>query len=115
MRQADYGEAERALKAFIGNHPDHELTGNAYYWLAETFYVRGDYEQAIQYFARGYQEFPDSIKAPDNLLKLGMSLAKMDRTKDACLTFEELDERFPDASPSIRQRAKTESRRAGCD
>ncbi len=114
LRQADYGEAERALKAFIELHPDDALTGNAYYWLAETFYVRGRYEEAVQYFARGYQDFPDSVKAPDNLLKLGMSLGKLDRKEDTCLTFAKLDEQFPNASPSIKQRVATESQRAGC-
>ena len=34
--------------------------------------------------------------------------------EDACLTFQELGERFPDSSPSDRQRAAAESRRAGC-
>ena len=114
LRQMEYGEAERALKAFIDTHPDSDLTGNAYYWLAETFYVRGDYEQSAQYFARGFQDFPKSIKAPDNLLKLAMSLAKLGRKEDACLTFKELGSRFPSASSAIKQLAANERRRAGC-
>ncbi len=114
LRKADYAEAERALRAFIEAHPDSELTGNAYYWLAETFYVRNDLEQAAVYFARGYQDFGDSIKASDNLLKLAMSLARLGRTDDACLTFQELGERFPDVSAQIKERAEAEGRRAGC-
>ena len=114
LRKADYAEAERALRAFIEAHPDSDLTGNAYYWLAETFYVRNDLEQAAVYFARGYQDFGDSIKASDNLLKLAMSLARLGRTDDACLTFQELGERFPDVSAQIKERAEAEGRRAGC-
>ena len=76
--------------------------------------MRSDLEQAAVYFARGYQDFPDSLKASANLLKLGMSLARLGRTDDACLTFQELGERFPDSSPADRQRAAAESRRAGC-
>ena len=114
LRKRDWSGAEGALRAFIKSHPDNELTGNAYYWLAETFYVRSDLEQAAVYFARGYQDFPDSLKASANLLKLGMSLARLGRTDDACLTFQELGERFPNSSPADRQRAAAESRRAGC-
>jgi tol-pal system protein YbgF len=114
LRQMEYGEAERALKAFIEAHPSNDLTGNAYYWLAETFYVRGNYEQAAQYFARGFQDFPKSIKAPDNLLKLAMSLAKLGRKDDACVTFKELGNRFPQASSAIKQLATNERRRVGC-
>ncbi len=114
LRQQEYGEAERALTAFIDAHPDDSLTGNAYYWLAETYYVRRDYQKAAGYFASGYRNFPEGTKATDNLLKLAMSLANIDQKDKACFTFKELAERYPDASPSIKQRAEIESRRAGC-
>jgi len=114
LRSEEYADAERAFKAFVEAHADHKLAGNAFYWLAETFYVRGDYAQAATYFARGYQEYPASVKAPDNLLKLAMSLARLDRKKDACVTFEELDTRFPTASQAIKRRAASERKRAGC-
>ncbi|MFQ5785110.1 MAG: tol-pal system protein YbgF [Alphaproteobacteria bacterium] len=115
LRQMDYAEAERALKAFIEAHPDDALTGNAFYWLAETFYVRGDYEQAVAYFARGYQDYGESPKAPDNLLKLAMSLARLGRKDDACVSFDELDSRFPNASPAIKRRVASERQRLGCN
>ncbi|MCH9019568.1 MAG: tol-pal system protein YbgF [Proteobacteria bacterium] len=114
LRQQEYAEAERALTAFIDAHPDDSLTGNAYYWLAETYYVRRDYQKAAGYFASGYRNFPEGAKATDNLLKLAMSLANIDQKDKACFTFKELAERFPDASSSIKQRAEIESRRAGC-
>ena len=114
LRRQEYAEAERALTAFIETHPGDPLTGNANYWLAETYYVRGDFQKAAGYFAAGYKNFPDSNKASDNLLKLAMSLANLDQTDQACLTFKELSERYPDAPSSIKQRAAFESQRAGC-
>jgi tol-pal system protein YbgF len=114
LRQADYGEAERALAAFLAAHPEHELAGNAKYWLGETYYVRGDYSQAAVTFAEGFQNYGDSTKAPDNLLKLGMSLARLDRDADACGIFAELRNRFPDAPNNILQRAQRERDRLGC-
>lgn len=114
LRQQEYAEAERALTAFIVAHPGDSLAGNANYWLAETYYVRGDFRKAAGYFAAGYKNFPKSNKASDNLLKLAMSLANLKETDQACLTFKELAERYPDATPSIKQRAAFESQRAGC-
>lgn len=114
LRQADYAKAEKALRAFVKAHPEHELAGNAKYWLGETFYVRGNYNQAAVTFAEGFQTYPDSNKAPDNLLKLGMSLARIDRTEDACGIFAELLSRYPDAANNILQRAKREQQRLGC-
>ncbi|MFP6741302.1 MAG: tol-pal system protein YbgF [Alphaproteobacteria bacterium] len=115
LRQREFAEAERALTAFIEIHPNDKLTGNAYYWLAETHYVRKNFRQASGFFAKGYKNFPEGNKAPDSLLKLGMTLVNLDNVDNACFTFKELAERFPDASTSIKQRAATESQRAGCN
>lgn len=114
LSQANYVEAERALRAFVAQHPDHALAGNAKYWLGETYYVRQDYQQAAITFAEGYQSYPDNPKAPDNLLKLGMSLASLGSTSDACGTYAELLRRYPDSAPTIQQRAKQERQRLAC-
>lgn len=114
LRQANYGEAELALRAFIEQHPGDELTGNAMYWLGETYYVRGNYEQAAVAFADAYQKYPDNLKAADNLLKLGMSLASLGSNTDACGTFAELLKRYPDSAPVVVERAKQERQRLSC-
>lgn len=114
LQQADYGEAEAALRAFLRKHPSHKRAGNAKYWLGETFYVRENYEQAAVVFAEGFRNYPNSPKAPANLLKLGMTLAKIDKTEQACQLFAELQNRFQDAEQNILQRAKREQSRLEC-
>lgn len=114
LSQANYGEAELALRSFIEQHPDHPLAGNAKYWLGETYYVRQDYQQAAITFAEGFQKYPDNPKAPDNLLKLGMALSSLGNKADACGTFAELMKRYPNAAVTVQQRAKQERQRLGC-
>ncbi len=114
LRQADYAAAEEALRAFVEAHPEHDLAGNAKYWLGETYYVRNDYERAAVTFAEGFRNYPKSNKAPDNLLKLGMSLARIDRVDDACGIFAELLDRYPDSARNIIQRARREQQRLSC-
>lgn len=114
LRQANWTEAESALRAFLERHPEHGLAGNAKYWLGETHYVRGDYVTAARVFAEAFQQYPNSGKAPDNLLKLGMSLAALDRREDACGTFSELERRYADAPAQIIQRSQAERNRLGC-
>jgi tol-pal system protein YbgF len=114
LSQANYGEAELALRSFVDQNPNDRLAGNAKYWLGETFYVRQDYQQAAVTFAEAYQEYPGSAKAPDNLLKLGMSLSALGSQSDACGTFVELLKRYPEAAVTILQRAKQERQRLSC-
>jgi len=114
LRQNKYGDAEQALGTFVEQNPDHPLAGNANYWLGETYYVRQDYQNAAITFADGSQKYPKSGKAPDSLLKLGMSLAALGETADACLALAELTERYPNASGSVKQRAAKEQAKNGC-
>ena len=114
LRQTKYDEAEKALHTFVDEYPENPLAGNASYWLGETYYVRKDYNNAAQTFAQTVQKYPQSAKAPDSLLKLGMSLAAMGETGDACKALHELSTRFPTASDSIKQRAAKEQSKNGC-
>ncbi len=110
----DRDAAERALKAFINAHPSDQLTGNAYYWLGETYFVKGDFKQAAVQFLDGYRKFPKSQKAPHNLLKLGISMVKMNDEKGACAAFARLASEFPDAEPAIKRAAQAEKQKIKC-
>lgn len=114
LLKRDFVSAEQALATFVEAHPEDPLAGNAQYWLGETFYVRGDYQTAARTFAEGFQRYPDSDKAPDNLLKLGMSLAQLDLKDDACITLKKLRVEYPQAPTSIVQRADREIGRLKC-
>ena len=53
VKQADYGGAETALRAFIDAHPGDPLAGNAHYWLGQTYYARNKFPEAATTFAEG--------------------------------------------------------------
>lgn len=114
IQRGAYDQAEIALKAFIEQHPKDALTGNAQYWLGETYYVRNDFKSAAVAFAEGYQKYPDSQKAPDNLLKLAMALGQQGQTENACVALKQLEKRYPDASASIKDRAIKAKQRYSC-
>ncbi len=114
IRAAKYDLAETRFKKFMGLYPNHSLAGNAQYWLAETFYVRGDYKQAARMFAQGYQDYPQGAKAADCLLKLGLSLAKIDKKEDACLSLRQLQKEFPGETTPAAKRAVQEMKALNC-
>jgi len=65
-------------------------------------------------FLRANREYPSAKKAPDMLLKLGISLAAMNQRDVACATYAEIDQRYPDISPALSERIKQEKALAGC-
>jgi tol-pal system protein YbgF len=114
LRQTNYDQAEIALKEFIKVHGDNPLAGNARYWLGETFYVRADYQQAAQVFFEGFQADPKGAKAPDMLLKLGMSLNQLGKKKEACATYGKVAADFGKSAARINNALARERERAGC-
>ena len=115
LRAGDYPGAERGLQLFLELNPDNALAPNAAYWLAETHYVRKSYAAAAAAFARNYRVYgKGDTKAPDNLLKLGMSLQGLQESEKACRTFAELAKEFPNAPAHIQQAVSRERERADC-
>jgi tol-pal system protein YbgF len=108
-----YGEAEAGFRIFLQNNPEHELAGNAGFWLGETYYVQSNYRAAAQAFLSGYQKYPNNRKAPDSLLRLGMSLNQLGQKDQACAAFATIEAKFPKAAET-RKRAQDESGKAGC-
>jgi tol-pal system protein YbgF len=114
LSKSDWTGAEKALSAFIAAHPKDPLAGNAQYWLGESHYVRGDFNSAAHAFAKGYKDYPKSAKGPDNLLKLGLSLANLKKTDSACTTFGRMAKDFPDASAAVKSRVAAERKKLRC-
>ena len=114
LKEADYTRAGAAFRAFIDRHPKHGLTGNAYFWLGRTHFVRQDYEGASFAFADGYRKFPKGPKAADNLYNLGMSLRELGKTREACTAFARLLDRFPKVNRTLKNRVSRQQKRLKC-
>jgi tol-pal system protein YbgF len=114
LLQTNYTAAEAAFDDFLNRYPNDALSGNAQYWLGESFFVRGQFKQAANAFLKGYQSYGKSAKAPDSLLKLALSLDRLGQRDAACSSFGELATRYPNASAPVKTRADNERRRIGC-
>ncbi len=114
LQDGDYAGADRGFKTFLQRNPQHVLAGNAQYWLGETYYARRDYSNAATAFAEGYKTYKASPKGPDNLLKLGITLAALNRKTDACAIFARFNQDYPRANDMQKRRIDQERQRSQC-
>ncbi len=114
LEKRNYEEAGAVFSDFLKANPTDPLADNARYWLGETYYARGEYGRSAEIFLEGYEKNKTGPKAPDTLLKLGLSLAALDKKKEACASFRELNRAFPNAPESVKEKAGQESKRLGC-
>ncbi|MDC0529697.1 tol-pal system protein YbgF [Pelagibacteraceae bacterium] len=114
MKIGDYETAEFALKEFIDKNKDHDLAGSAQYWYGETFRIRQLYSDAATAYLDGYQNYPKSKKAPDNLLKLGMTMVQLGEKDQGCKMISGLKKEYPKATKSVLQKAQYEQKKFKC-
>ena len=114
MKIGDYETAEFALKEFIEKNKDHELAGNAQYWYGETFRIRQLYSDAATAYLDGYQNYPKSKKAPDNLLKLGVTKVQLGEKDQGCKMISGVKKEYPKSSKSVLQKALYEQKKFKC-
>ena len=114
MKVGDYETAEFALKEFIDKNKDHDLAGNAQYWYGETFRIRQLYSDAATAYLDGYQNYPKSKKAPDNLLKLGITMVQLGEKDQGCKMISGVKKEYPKASKSVLQKAQYEQKKFKC-
>ena len=114
IKIGDYETAEFALREFIDKNKDHDLAGNAQYWYGETFRIRQLYSDAATAYLDGYQNYPKSDKAPDNLLKLGITMVQLGEKDQGCKMISGLKKEYPKASKSVLQKAQYEQKKFKC-
>lgn len=114
LNSKNYSAAATKFDAFVRKYPNDPLTSNAYYWLGESYYARGDYTRAAEGFRKGFESNTAGQKAPDNLLKLAMSLDNIKRTSEACIVLSQVVSKYGDSAPRTRERAEAERSRMQC-
>ena len=114
MKVGDYETAELALREFIDKNKTDELAGSAQYWYGETFRIRQLYSDAATAYLDGYQNYPKSEKAPENLLKLGTTMVELGEKDQGCKMIVGLKKQYPKASQSVLQKAQYEQKRFKC-
>ncbi len=113
LLQLQYADAESGFREFVGKYPEHNLAGSAEFKLGETYWAQQNYSQAAQAYMSSYKQYPKGRRAPDSLLKLGLSLARLGQKDQACTTMGSVDAEFPNAV-EVKKRAQAEFKRAGC-
>ena len=114
MKVGDYETAELALREFIDKNKTDKLAGSAQYWYGETFRIRQLYSDAATAYLDGYQNYPKSLKAPENLLKLGSTMVQLGEKDQGCKMIKGLKKQYPKVSQSVLQKAQYEQKRFKC-
>ncbi len=110
----DYSQAENEFRSYLEAFPQGEKAADASFWMGEAQYSQGKFNDSAKTFLNAHQTYGKSPKAPEMLLKLGMSLAALDNKDTACATLREVNKRYPKASPAVKAKVTSEQSRLAC-
>lgn len=110
----EYGQAEAGFRQHIEQFPADAQTADARYWLGESLASQDKHREAAEILLDAQRDFPKSKKAPDMLLKLGISLAALDNKDVACATFNQVKKKYPKAGGALMERVAEEQAKTGC-
>ncbi|MEO8683660.1 MAG: tol-pal system protein YbgF [Devosia sp.] len=114
MTKGDYAFAETQFSQFLELYPDNAQATDAANWLGEALIQRAAYDEAAEVLLNAFQKAPDNPRAPDLLLKLGISLSGAEERETACRTFAEIDKRYTNLTPAFLTRLTAEKTKAEC-
>lgn len=108
IRNENFQLAESRFLSFLMQFSDHELAGNAQYWLGEAVYGQGKYELAITEYQKVIDKYKKSPKVPAAMLKIGYAYFELGNTKDAPAVLNKLIKTYPKADETklARERLK---------
>lgn len=109
LRNKQYDQAIPAFKEFNTNFPNSTYAPNAHYWLGQLLFNKNDLTGAAQEFGVVVNQYSDSNKRPDAMLKLAMVAQKQNQKAKAVQLYQQLISQYPDSTAAQLAQPRLES------
>ena len=110
--EGNFADAALFFETFTETYPGGPLSAEAHYLRGRAEVNQGRLSQAARAFLDSFTAQPDGARAPASLTALGISLAQLGQTDEACLTLAEVGVRYP-GNAAVAE-AEAERGRLGC-
>lgn len=97
----NYAQASDLFSQFLNAYPNGPLSAEAQYFRGEALAQQEFWREAARSYLDAFSIAPDGPRAPESLLRLGVSLGELDQRDEACLTLSEVGARFPAAVTTV--------------
>ncbi len=98
LRALRYNKARDSFSQFIQQYPSGRYAHIAQYWVAESSYAQGNYQQAIIDYQLLLDVYPFSPKKAEAELKKAFSYYELGNKEKARRTLDELLRTYPDTT-----------------
>ena len=101
MEEGDFAGAAIAFDNFTAAYPGSPLSQQAHYLRGESFESLGEMTNAARAYLSAFSADQTGEAAADALFKLGFSLGAIGQTQDACITLQQVGNKFPNSDAAL--------------
>jgi tol-pal system protein YbgF len=109
FQKGDFEGARKKFGAFLKHYPNSELSGNAQFWIGETYYQKKDFEKAILEYEKAIAKYPESGKIAAALFKQALAFLELGDKANARNLLRRVVERFPGSEQAEIAKKKLEA------
>jgi tol-pal system protein YbgF len=113
LAQGSFRSAADQFATFTQTYPGGPLSAEAHFLRGEALEALDEMAPAARAYLASFSSDPEGAQAPRALYKLGTSLEELGQHKEACVTLNEVEIRFPDADAVLESRSAL--RNLGCN
>jgi tol-pal system protein YbgF len=109
LRDYNGGKPDLATQEFsdyVKFYPNTDLSGNAYFYLAELQYRAGNFPKAIEQYDLVLQNFPSGNKAAAAQLKKGFALLELGKDEEGTQELRRVIQRYPRTNEATQARER---------
>ncbi len=97
LKKGKTADAREKFTSLLKDKSENEYSDNARFWIGETYYKDGNFEEAILAYEELFKEHPKSDKIPGAMLKQGLAFYSLKDQKTGKIILEKLLEKYPDS------------------
>ena len=109
LKDKRYEEAIPAFRQFNQQYPQSSYAANAQYWVGQLLFNKGELNQAKQAFTVVVEQYQNSTKRSDAMLKLAMVEQKQNNNSKAIFFYQQLISTYPNSSAAKLAQPRLES------
>ncbi|GJM16277.1 MAG: tol-pal system protein YbgF [Thermodesulfobacteriota bacterium] len=106
LSEGNYSGSREQFKLFLSKYPNSSKASDATYWIAESYYRQGEFEEAILEYQKFIDTYPKDDRVPLSYLKQGLSLIEIGREEEAKLFFQTLIDKYPQSEEASTAKEK---------
>ena len=109
FQRGDLEGARRKFETFLKQYPNADLSGNAQFWIGETYYQKKDFEKAILEYEKAITKYPESGKISAAIFKQALAFLELGDKTNARNLFRKVIERYPNSEQAEMAKKKLET------